>query len=179
MKFELGAQGREAELVGVFEDTFTASEGAEEGALVGDLARGLLSHTDAQDLRVVVALDESDVAGSILFTRLRYAQDPREVFLLSPVAVRPGWQGKGVGQSMINHGLAALKEEGVAVVLTYGDPAYYARVGFAQISTDVATAPLPLSHPHGWLGQSLEGEALVPLQGACTCVPAMDRPEVW
>jgi predicted N-acetyltransferase YhbS len=47
--------------------------------------------------------------------------------------------------------------------MTYGDPSYYAKVGFMPISEADAQAPFPLSHPEGWLAQSLTERAMTPL----------------
>lgn len=62
---------------------------------------------------------------------------------------------------------------------TYGDIKSYAKVGFAQITEDVAQPPQPLSYPEGWLGQSLASKTLVPLRGSSTCVAALDDPAYW
>lgn len=163
--------------------TFTASEGAEEGALVGDLAAGLLATTPADDLRVFTDMkdgvrDGMPVAVAI-FTRLRFAEDPRRVFLLSPMAVHPDRQRQGVGQRLIRRALAALRAEGVEVAMTYGSPDYYGRVGFAPVDAQDAAPPHPLSLPHGWIGQSLTKAPLSALQGASRCAPALDDPRYW
>lgn len=73
----------------------------------------------------------------------------------------------------------ALRSEGVQVAITYGDPDFYRGVGFAPITEEQARPPLPLSFPHGWIGQSLAGEAMPDLQGPSTCVGALNRSEVW
>jgi putative acetyltransferase len=113
----------------LFASTFTASEGAEEGALIGALARRLIAETPPGDLRVFTAWEDGALLGGIFFTRLTYAGDPRTVFLMAPVAVATAHQGKGVGQRLIAHGLDALRHEGVDIAVTYGDPAFYGRVG--------------------------------------------------
>ncbi|MCG5517084.1 MULTISPECIES: hypothetical protein [unclassified Ectothiorhodospira] len=41
------------------------------------------------------------------------------------------------------------------MVLTYGDPNYYSRIGFKPITEALAPAPFTLKQPEGWLGQSL------------------------
>ncbi|QMU56914.1 MAG: hypothetical protein GKR98_01030 [Boseongicola sp.] len=37
----------------------------------------------------------------------------------------------------------------------YGVINFYAKIGFPRITEGIAQAPLPLSYPKGWLGQSL------------------------
>ena len=65
------------------------------------------------------------------------------------------------------------------VAVTYGDPAFYGKVGFAPITEDQVRPPCTLSFPHGWLGQSLTGRPLAPLKGPSRCVAALDKPEYW
>ena len=96
-----------------------------------------------------------------------------------PVAIQTGSQGKGIGQKLIQYGLASLKEKGVALVLTYGDPDFYSKVGFRSISEKVVKAPLKLSYPEGWLGQSLLNHEVKPILADSHCVNAMYKPEYW
>jgi predicted N-acetyltransferase YhbS len=173
------ADGREREIVDLFAATFTASEGAAEGALIGSLVRDLLDRTPPDDIRVFTASEEGALAGAVIFTRLRYAGDARTVVLLSPMAVAPGRQGRGIGQALIRHGLDALRAEGADVALTYGDPAFYGRVGFVPVTEATAPPPQPLSHPEGWIGQALDGGDLAPLAGPATCAAALDDPAYW
>ncbi|MEM1368308.1 MAG: GNAT family N-acetyltransferase, partial [Cyanobacteria bacterium P01_H01_bin.15] len=98
---------------------------------------------------------------------------------LSPVAVCTDCQGQGIGQSLIKCGLQELKKNGVKFVTTYGDPAFYSKVGFEQISQLAIASPHPLSQPQGWLGQSLAAEPIRNIPGRCTCVKALDNPEYW
>ncbi|WP_223274817.1 GNAT family N-acetyltransferase [Tateyamaria sp. syn59] len=179
MDFTTRHSGHEAEIIALFTDTFSASEGAAEGQLIGKLVTDMFATVDGRDMIVVCAQDGGPLIGSIIFTRMTYAEDARTVFILSPVAVAPDYQRKGVGQSLLRHGLGVLRETGVDVVLTYGDPAYYSKVGFNQITEETAQAPAPLSYLHGWLGQSLTGKALEPLKGPSRCVPALSDPAYW
>ncbi|USE38351.1 GNAT family N-acetyltransferase [Endozoicomonas sp. SCSIO W0465] len=167
----------------LFTKTFTDSESEAEGAMVSNLAYELLTTTDNHDLFVFVARDidrnhGERVAGCIIFSRLTFASGIN-AFLLSPVAVSTDYQGKGTGQALINFGLNTLKDHGVVLVLTYGDPNYYCRTGFAPVSETVIKAPLPLSHPEGWLGQSLLSREIEPIDGKPQCVEAMNKPEIW
>lgn len=170
--------GQEAALVNLFTASFTTSDGPEEGALVGDFAQGLLNRTSTDDLRVVSAFQDGHRVGAIVFSRLWYADEERVAFLLSPVAVATEQQHRGIGQALLTHGIDALRDEGVAFIATYGDPAYYGKVGFEPITKSIARPPMPLSHPHGWLGQFL-GPDTRPMRGACTCVPAAARRDIW
>jgi predicted N-acetyltransferase YhbS len=163
----------------LFTATFTASEGAEEGALVGALTRRLIAETPTDDLRVFTAWEDDALLGGIFFTRLTYEGDPRRVFVLAPVAVATDRQGAGLGQRLIAHGLDALRQQGVDIVVTYGDPDFYGRVGFKAITESEVPAPFPLQHPEGWQVQSLDGAELAPLIGRSRCVEAFNDPLLW
>jgi putative acetyltransferase len=85
----------------------------------------------------------------------------------------------GIGQALLTHALGALRAEGVQIAITYGDPSYYKQVGFMPITEDQARAPLPLSMPHGWIGQALIENKMPQLQGPSSCVPALNRTDIW
>lgn len=179
IEFSSGPSGRDEPIIDLCASTFTASAGDDEGARIRRLVTDLLCSTPEDDVVVFRAHDGPLLLGCIAFSRLRYDLDDRTVFLLAPVAVRTDRQGEGIGQRLLAFGLAELRRRGVDVVLTYGDPSYYSKVGFQPITEDVARAPLPLSLPHGWLGQSLTSQSLEPFAGACRCVPALDSPDYW
>lgn len=179
MNFEFAYEDKSAGIIALYEEAFTASEGSEEGRVIAGLARDLLMQTPPDDLFVFTAMEDGALLGCIMFTRLTYAEDERVVFLLSPVAVRPAAQRKGVGEALISHGLDSLRRSGVDVAITYGDPSYYARVGFDCITEEVAAAPLPITQPEGWLAQSLTKKPLDPLRGAASCVAALNSPDYW
>ena len=163
----------------LFKRTFADSEGAEEGAVIHDLAHALLTTTPEDDLRVFSAEEDGTLTACAIFTRLRFAGDPRAAFLLSPMAVATAHQGQGVGQALIRHALETLRAEGVDVAVTYGDPNFYGRVGFEPVSADTVPPPQPLNMPEGWIAQSLTDAPLTALAGPSVCVPALDRPDVW
>jgi len=164
--------------VRLFASVFADSEGEAEGALISRLAKDLFEKTDERDLFNLVADDDGQVIGSIFFSRLGF-ENGIEAFLLAPVAVHSDYQGKGIGQALINHGLKELRDRGVSFVLTYGDPRFYHKVGFRQISHVTIRAPFELMQPEGWLGQSLVGDSFETLSGRCTCVEALSDPAYW
>jgi predicted N-acetyltransferase YhbS len=172
-------RGRAEEIAALVSTTFAASEGAAEGALLGDLVRALLRDTAEDDLRVFAVQEDGRILAAAVFTRLAYSDDARSVFLLSPMAVAPDRQGRGIGQRLLRHALTALGAAGVDVAITYGDPAFYGRVGFRPLAEGTAPPPLPLSRPEGWIGQSLTGAALTPLRGRASCAAALDDPAFW
>jgi putative acetyltransferase len=80
---------------------------------------------------------------------------------------------------LITHGLQELKKRGVRIVTTYGDPAFYSKVGFHPLSQELIEAPLELSHPEGWLGQSLTNASIEPIPDRCSCVKALNHSVYW
>ena len=116
--------------------------------------------------------------GTIFFTRLQF-DEPVEAYMLSPVAVSTAHQGRGVGQALIQFGLNELKNRSATLAVTYGDPAFYSKVGFQALSEELVQAPHPLTMPDGWLGQSLSGEAVPTLKSRPSCVPEFDNPDYW
>ncbi|MGI9365274.1 MAG: GNAT family N-acetyltransferase [Rhizobiaceae bacterium] len=179
MQLTSGHNGQESDIIDLFTTTFSASEGAEEGKVIGQFVTDLIQTTPQQDLYVFSAHQGDVLAGCIFFSRLLFQLDKRTVFILSPVAVRTDMQKQGTGQKLIAFGLDGLRREGVDIAVTYGDPDYYSKVGFAQISEDTASAPQKLQYPHGWLGQNLNGGEIKPLAGASDCVPALNNPDLW
>lgn len=168
----------ESAIVQLFRSVFADSEGETEGELIGKLAADLFETTNERDLFNYVADADGRVVGSVFFSRLDFGTDI-EAFILAPVAVSSDRQREGIGQALINHGLAELTDRGVNVVLTYGDPAFYQKVGFRQISSTIIKAPYELSQPEGWLGQSLVDNSIESLSGKCTCVTAFNNPVYW
>ncbi|HHP7237674.1 GNAT family N-acetyltransferase [Longibacter sp.] len=162
----------------LFRSVFSASEGAAEGRRIGTLVQNLTATLPADDVLGFVAAGQDVIVGAILFSRLQYPEDV-DVFMLSPVAVHPDRQGEGVGQRLITAGLQALKERGIAVVVTYGDPSFYAKVGFQPASPDTLPPPLVLSQPEGWLAQSLTSDDLPSLSRPARCVDAFNDPVYW
>jgi putative acetyltransferase len=166
------------EIERLFISTFSEAEGPAEGELIGGLVRDLLGTTAQEDLHCFVARQDGRIVGCIVFSRLWF-ESTIQAFILAPVAVAPDYQGRGIGQQLIAFGLDVLSQRGVELAITYGNPAFYAKAGFQSVSQAVIPAPLPLQQPHGWLAQSLTGDPIQPMQGPCTCVDALNRPDYW
>jgi putative acetyltransferase len=162
----------------LFITTFSDSEGPAEGKMIGSLASDFMTTTDKRDFYCFVAREHGRVVGCIFFSRITF-QRGINAFILGPVAVQTDHQGKGIGRTLIRFGLEALADDGVELALTYGDPAFYSKVGFQVVTEAMIPAPLPLRHPEGWLAQSLTGGELEPLAGKSACVEALNKPEYW
>ena len=178
MNYKTLDKNSKTELTNLFTSAFSSSEGKEEGALIGSLASALSSNIDNEEIICFGAYEENSIVGAIFFTRLGFGL-PIRVYMLAPVAVGTQCQGRGVGQALIKYGLNELKNRSVAVAITYGDPSFYSKVGFQALSEDVIRAPLELSMPEGWLGQSLTGESIQAIHGRPTCVREFNDPAYW
>jgi putative acetyltransferase len=94
-------------------------------------------HLIVETLRDTAALDVSLVAvtegrtvGHIAFSKAAVGESESGWFLLGPVAVLHGWQGRGVGSALVESGLSELRARHASGCVLVGDPAYYSRFGF-------------------------------------------------
>jgi len=178
VKFSTYNPSKIEEVKQLFTNTFSDSEGKSEGLLIGNLVHDLMTNTDNNDLYGFVATENEKIVGSIFFSKLTF-ESKISAYLLSPVAVHTKFQKKGIGQKLVNFGLNTLKEDGVELIFTYGDPNYYSKVGFNPIAEKRVKAPLTLTYPEGWLGQSLVNDTIEPITGNSYCVEALNKPKYW
>ncbi|QDV49874.1 GNAT family N-acetyltransferase [Gimesia fumaroli] len=178
MKHRVFDKSNQHEVTDLFTSVFTASEGKKEGKLIGNLASKLSSSIDNQEIVSLGTYENELLIGAIFFTRLRFNKSIR-VYMLAPVAVSTEHQGKGIGQELIKYGLDELKNRSVDVAVTYGDPSFYSKIGFEALSENVIQAPLELSMPVGWLGQSLTEEQIPVIKERPECVSEFNDPVYW
>lgn len=178
MNLSLYSPDHAEEIKCLFTTVFSDSEGQSEGILIGNLAYELMTETDKKDLYGFVAVEHEKIVGCIFFSRLTFESGIR-AFILSPVAIHSAYQGKGIGQQLINYGINRLKDEGVELVMTYGDLNFYSKVGFKPVEEKTIKAPIQLTYPDGWLGQSLISNSIDPIAGRPSCVKALYKPEYW
>lgn len=105
----------------------------DHGLVVADLVDTLRDTITPGDGLSLVAEDDGQVVGHVLFTR-SLLDAPRRlvgVQVLSPLAVIPESQKRGIGSALVRHGLGVLAERAVPLVFLEGSPRYYSRFGFA------------------------------------------------
>ena len=91
-----------------------------------------LRAADALTISLVAEID-GRVVGHIAFSSVTISDGSIGWYGLGPVSVLPEFQKQGIGKSLINKGLAMLKElDGQGCTLV-GDPNYYKRFGFRNI----------------------------------------------
>lgn len=178
MNYQALDKSNQKEVAELFTSVFSSSEGENEGVLIGNLSSDLASSIDNEETICFGVYENELLIGSIFFTRLKF-NNPVQVYMLAPVAVSTDNQCKGIGQALINYGLNELRKRSVSVAVTYGDPSYYSKVGFQSLSEQDIQAPLKLSMPFGWLGQSLTGEPIPTFNERPVCVKEFNDPVYW
>jgi putative acetyltransferase len=80
----------------------------------------------------LVAEHAGKVVGHVMlsYVELEDGDQRHRVLTLSPVAVDPASQRKGVGSALITTAIRAADEKGEPVIILEGDPRYYRRFGF-------------------------------------------------
>ena len=178
MNLSIYEKSNAEEIKKLFSTVFSDSEGQSEGLVIENFVYDLMTSTNTKDLYGFIATDHGKIIGSIFFSKITFDCGV-SAFILSPVAIHTSQQKKGIGQKLINFGINYLKENKVELILTYGDPEFYSKVGFNLITEKTIKAPLKLSYPEGWLGQSLVSSEIRPIPGNSYCVKALNKPELW
>ena len=80
----------------------------------------------------LVAVEDGQIVGHILFSpvTIRSAASARRGVGLGPMAVRPGFQKRGIGSQLVRQGLQTCREAGYDIAVVLGHPTYYPRFGF-------------------------------------------------
>lgn len=179
MNFEINrlSTGNKQEIIELFQKTFSQSEGETEGELLAALTADLSDMLGSESVSCLGAFESDKLIAAIFLTDLFFQQDCK-VKMLAPVAVCTELQRKGVGQKLILNAMQGLQAGGVDLLVTYGDPNYYCKVGFQALSEQEVPAPMPLSMPLGWLGKTLNN----PIPSDLTtpsCVEPFTNQNLW
>jgi putative acetyltransferase len=111
--------------------------GPYEATLIEDLRSAGLAVVE------LVACDDPDITGHILFSRLDVTMDGKAVraLALAPVAVLPARQRGGIGGALVREGLARARRLDWQAVILLGHPEYYPRFGFSPALAGKLQAP--------------------------------------
>lgn len=92
-----------------------------------------------------VAEYDSSVVGHIVFSRAHVECDEATLSaaMLTPLAVRPDRQRRGVGLRLMGHALRALEDQGETLFLVLGHPTYYPKAGFSATLAAGIVSPWP------------------------------------
>ena len=148
-----------------------------------NLVNDLLNDDSAKPLLSLLAVDDKEAVGHILFTKVRITGNEDALFamILAPLAIMPNAQGKGVGGKLIKEGLSQLFEANVNLVFVLGHPEYYPRFGFkpAGIRGFEAPYPIPDKNASAWMVQELRPGVIGNFSGKIICADTLNEPEHW
>ena len=157
--------------------------GEEKGPEIADLVNGLLDDETAEPLLSLVAVENGELIGHILFTKAEVTQTDKSVSaqILAPLAVTPDSQNKGTGSKLISEGMNQLKKSGVELVFVLGYPKYYARCGFITAGVHGFETPytIPEEHATAWMVQELKEGVIGSVKGKIKCSQVLNQPHHW
>jgi len=105
----------------------------EENKVIMNLVQDLHQETASPSMKSLVAEVDNQAIGYVYYSPIFLKSDTSiSGYILAPLAVSPEHKNKGVGSNLINAGIDMLTNDGVGVLLVYGDPAYYGRFGFKE-----------------------------------------------
>ena len=135
-----------AELV---EAVFTASESAENGALVRRLVEEIRSKRFYLPELELIMVDENDaVIGYVMFSRFHLeGKFENELLVLTPVAVKTELQRQHISKELIEYGLEKATAMGYKAVIVEGDPRNYRNRGFVTSAPFGITAHASVGLP--------------------------------
>jgi predicted N-acetyltransferase YhbS len=119
----------------------------------------------------LVAREAGRLVGAIRYWPVRLGWH-RPALLLGPLAIEPDRQGQGIGRALTRASLAKAEALGWRLVFLVGEPAYYARHGFAPAPGAVV---MPGEDPARLQFMALAGAALPPEGGVLLRDPGGHR----
>lgn len=153
----------------------------EREAFGGDIEAELVDALVAGEAHVpelsLVAEQSGSIVGHVLFTSARAGEV--EAVLLAPLAVAPGWQGRGIGSALVRGGLERAAELGFGVALVLGHPAYYPRFGFEVAQPHGIVPPYPVERSEAWMVAELRPGAVSEAAGVVEVAEAFRHEEMW
>jgi len=152
----------------------------EENKLIMNFVVELSEETTTPSIKSLVAEVDNQIIGYVSFSPIFLKSDSSiSGYILAPLAVAPKHQKKWIGSNLIKSGIDMLTENGVGVVLVYGDPDYYGRFGFkAEIGLSFVP-PYSLQYPFGWTGMMLNETSIPEQPIQFDCVAGLSKPELW
>ena len=170
-----------AEILRVNKSAFDQDEEA-------DLVQALLKDPSARPVLSLLAFEDGQAIGHILFTSacLTERQDDQpevnpSLALLAPLSIVPRAQKRGIGGRLIEAGLRILAERNVDLVFVLGHPSYYPRHGFRPAGAVGLETPYPIfeKNADAWMVQALSPHMIGRVRGTVQCADAISKPEYW
>jgi putative acetyltransferase len=113
----------------VHAEAFTHSLGMGEVTMVDALRRGASYRSD---WALLAESPHGDVVGHVMLTPINVTFHGTVVrgAILAPLAVRPTWQGRGIGSKLMEMVNDVARKSGLDMVMLLGHPSYYPRFGY-------------------------------------------------
>lgn len=105
-----------------------------------------------------VAEYNGEIIGNIMYTKAwLYSEDGIKIEIASfgPISVLPKYQRKGVGSALIRHTIDIAKNDGINVIVIFGDPCNYCKHGFKS-SKDFNISDMNGEYPYSMLALELK-----------------------
>lgn len=79
-----------------------------------------------------IAIKDGVVIGCIMYSKARIVNEDmvHSIITFGPLCVEPRWQGCGVGELLLKTTMELAAEKGHKVIVIFGEPDYYPRIGF-------------------------------------------------
>jgi putative acetyltransferase len=159
-------------------DVQQAAFGSEEEAR---LTADLLEDESAFPQLSLLAYDEEQAIGHVLFTAAGCTGSDCSAMLLAPLGVIGQRQRQGVGVALVTRGIEILRDSGTDLICVLGSPGYYHRFGFRSAYTAGIAAPYPIEEDlaDAWMYLALNPDHLP--TGPCTfrCARSLMDPKLW
>lgn len=149
---------------GIREVNILAFNNQENEAKLVELIRQ--SENFIPQLSLVAETENQEMIGHILISTITLVTEHGKISTLglSPMAVKPGYQNKGVGSALVSSALEACKESGYQHIFVLGHPNFYPRFGFASSKTFGIHPPFPVP-AEVFMAIELESGSLAGMQG--------------
>jgi putative acetyltransferase len=112
---------------------------------VADLVELIRASPQYEPDLALVARRSGELVGHVMISHAELVDGgtSRDVLTLSPLAVRPDVQRRGIGSALVVEALRRADATGASLVTLEGSPAYYSRFGFRDARTLGVTIDLP------------------------------------
>ncbi|MDJ0770380.1 MAG: N-acetyltransferase [Ilumatobacter sp.] len=146
-----------------------------------DLAERIRASSEYIPELELVAVCDHDVSGHVMVSSALLRRDDGDVpiVMLSPLAVDPAHQRRGIGSALVRVVADRTARRDEPLIVVEGDHRYYARFGFEHAAPYGITLPLPDWAPSEagqvlWLGDAPAPGVPHALRGTVVYPPAFD-----
>jgi len=152
----------------------------DERQQVAMLAINLLNEKSNPETLSLVAEVDGEVVGHIAFSPVTVEDNNTwSGYILAPLAVKPEFQKRLIGSTLIKDGIQRLSTMDVDIVFVYGDPDYYGKFGFNPDHASSYCPPYTLEYPFGWQAMIFNEDIDTKAAKNISCVAALNDPALW